>query len=43
MKKKTVEFKTKSGFNLINLTISKEESMTTKIMKSFPGVKIIEQ
>ena len=42
-KKKAVEFKTKSGFNLINLRISKEESMTTIIMKSFPGVKMIEQ
>ena len=39
---KSVEFKTKLGFNPINL-MSKEESMTTIIMKSFPGVKMIEQ
>ena len=40
---KAVEFKTKLGFNLINLIMSKEESMTTIIMKSFPGIKMIEQ
>ena len=41
--KKAVEFKTKLGFNLINLIMSREESVTTIIMKSFPSVKLIEQ
>ena len=40
---KAVEFKTKLGFNLINLIMPKEGSMTTIIIKSFPGVKMIEQ
>ena len=39
---KAVEFKTKLGFNTINL-MSEEESVTTIIMKSFPDVKMIEQ
>ena len=40
---KAVEFKTKLGFNPINLIMSKEKSMTTIIMKSFPSIKMIEQ
>ena len=40
---KAVEFKTKLGFNPINLIMSKEEAVTTIIMKSFVGVKMIEQ
>ena len=40
---KAVEFKTKLGFNPINLIMSNEEVVTTIIMKSFLGVKMIEQ
>ena len=40
---KAVKFKTQLGFNLINLIMSEEESMTTIIMKPFPSVKMIEQ
>ena len=40
---KAVEFKTKLGFNPINLIMSKEEAVTTIIMKSFAGAKRIEQ
>ena len=40
---KAVEFKTKLGFNPINLIMSKQGSVTTIIMKSFPSIKMIEK
>ena len=40
---KTDECKTELGFNPISLIIPRKGSMTTIIMKSSPGVKMIEQ
>ena len=40
---KAVEFKTKLGFNPINLIMLKEELVETVIMKSFPGEKMTQQ
>ena len=42
-KEKAVEFKTKFGFNLINLILSREGSAIKIIIKPLPGVKMIEQ